>query len=141
MHQPIRVLFVCDGNAGRAQMAAGLLRVQGGARFAAHSAAIEPRPLEPLAVAVLQEVGIDIGEQPAKSLNDYEDLQFDYVVTLYEDEQPTCLDFSRDGHALYWRCPDPSEVAGPEAERLAAFRQARDALKVQVEAWCAALPG
>lgn len=139
MHQPIRVLFVCDGNAGRAQLAAGLLRARGGARFAVHSTAIEPGPQEPLAVAVMQEIGIDIGEPPGKSLNDYEDLQFDYVVTLYADEPPTCLDFSRDGHALYWRCPDPSEVA--ETERLAAFRQARDTLKAQVEAWCAALPG
>jgi len=141
MHQPIRVLFLCDGNAERSQMAEGLLRARGGVRFAVHSAGIDPRPLDPMAVTVMREVGIDIAGQRSKHLNDYEELQFDYVVTLGEKARSSYLDFARDGHALHWQCLDPAEAAGSDAERLAAFRQAREAITVHLASWLAALAG
>lgn len=140
MHQPIRVLFLCEGNADRSQMAEGLLRVEGGDRFEVHSAGIDPRPLDPLAVAAMQEVGIDIAGQPSKHLNDYEDMQFDYVVTLCEQVVGSCLDFARDGHSLHWQCSDPSDSPGSDADRLAAFRQAREEIKENLDAWLKTLP-
>jgi arsenate reductase len=140
MHHPIRVLFLCEGNADRSQMAEGLLRARGGQRFEVHSAGIDPRPLDPLAVAAMQEIGIDISQQPSKHLNDYEDMQFDYVVTLCEQVVGSCLDFARDGHTLHWYCSDPAGVTGSDVERLAAFRQARDELKAHLDAWIGAHP-
>ncbi len=140
MHQPIRVLFLCEGNADRSQMAEGLLQARGDQRFEVHSAGIDPRPLDPLAVAAMQEIGIDISQQPSKHLNDYEDMQFDYVVTLCEQVVGSCLDFARDGHTLHWHCADPSDSSGSDADRLTAFRKARDEIKGLLEIWIEALP-
>lgn len=140
MHHPTRVLFLCEGNADRSQMAEGLLRARGDQRFEVHSAGIDPRPLDPLAVAAMQEVGIDISQQPSKHLNDYEDMQFDYVVTLCEQVVGSCLDFARDGHVLHWYCSNPSDSPGSSAVRLAAFRKARDEIKEHLETWLEVLP-
>ncbi len=141
MHQPIRVLFLCEGNADRSQMAEGLLRARGGARFEAHSAGIEPRPLDPLTVSVMQEAGIAIAEQRSKGLNDYEDTQFDYVVILDDKLDSGCLDFPRDGHTLHWNCSDPAAATGTPAARQAAYRQARDEIQGKLESWLAGLAG
>lgn len=140
MHHPIRVLFLCEGNADRSQMAEGLLRARGDQRVEVHSAGIDPRPLDPLAVAAMQEIGIDISQQPSKHLNDYEDMQFDYVVTLCEQVVGSCLDFARDGHTLHWYCSDPGDSHGSDAERLAAFCKARDEIKELLDSWIEALP-
>ncbi|HEY6611717.1 MAG TPA: arsenate reductase ArsC [Pseudomonas sp.] len=140
MRQPIRVLFLCEGNADRSQMAEGLLRAQGDQRFEVHSAGIDPRPLDPLAIAAMQEIGIDIAGQPSKHLNDYEEMQFDYVVTLCERVVGSCLDFARDGHSLRWYCIDPSDSPGSDADRLAAFRQAREEIQGHLDAWMKTLP-
>ena len=140
MHHPIRVLLLCEGNADRSQMAEGLLRARGDQRFEVHSAGIDPRPLDPLAVASMQEIGIDISQQPSKHLNDYEDMQFDYVVTLCEQVVGSCLDFARDGHTLHWYCSDPGDSHGSDAERLAAFCKALDEIKELLDSWIEALP-
>lgn len=140
MHHPIRVLFLCDGNADRSQMAEGLLRTLGGERFEVYSAGIEPRPLAPLAVTAMQEIGIAIDQHQSNDLNDYEAMQFDYVVTLYARVESNFLDFARDGHVLHWRCFDPDEATGSEVQKLAVFRHARDEIKARLEAWVAAVP-
>lgn len=140
MHHPIRVLFLCEGNADRSQMAEGLLRARGDQRFEVHSAGIDPRPLDPLAVAAMLEIGIDISQQSSKHLNDYEDMQFDYVVTLCEQVVGSCLDFARDGHTLHWSCEDPSDAPGSDADRLVAFRRAREEIRARLEEWVEALP-
>ena len=139
MHHPIRVLFLCEGNADRSQMAEGLLRARGDQRFEVHSAGLDPRPLDPLAIAAMQEVGIDISQQTSKHLNDYEDMQFDYVVTLCEQVVGSCLDFARDGHVLHWYCSDPTEATGSDTERLTAFSEAREEIDSQLDTWLLAL--
>ena len=135
MHHPIRVLFVCDGNAERSQMAEALLRSAGGSTFDVHSAGIDPAPVHPLAIAVIREIGIDMASARSKHLNDYIDTQFDYVITLCEQAQKNCLDFPRDGHALYWQCGDPAAVEGSDAHKLEAFRVVRDAIGARGAAW------
>lgn len=141
MLQPIRVLFLCDGNADRSLMAEGLLRSCGSERFEVHSAGVAPEtPTAPtdLAVAVMQEAGVDISQQRSKCLNDYEDLQFDYVVTFCEQTKSSCLAFPRDAHNEHWQCIDPGEVQGSDADQLAAFRQARDEISARLRSWLAA---
>lgn len=138
MHQPIRVLFLCDGNADRSQMAEGLLRHLEPERYAAYSAGIEANPLAGMAVTVMQELGIDISQQRSTALNDLEDIQFDYVITLCEQAKSSCLAFPRDGHVERWTCSDPGSADGSEADRLAAFRQARDEIHARLRAWLSA---
>ncbi|MCQ2036324.1 arsenate reductase ArsC [Stutzerimonas kunmingensis] len=135
MHQPIRVLFLCDGNADRSQMAEGLLRHLEPERYAVYSAGIEAKPLAAMAVAVMQELGIDISQQHSTCLNDLEDIQFDYVVTLCEQVKSSCLAFPRDVHNEHWPCSDPGNVQGSDADRLAAFRQTRDEIHTRLRAW------
>jgi len=135
MHTPIRVLFVCDGGTARSRMAEALLRQQGGDRFEVHSAGVEAEALSPLAVEAMREIGITLDDSPTSALNDFEDMQFDYVISLCDEAKTACLAFPRDGHNLHWVCLDPGEVQGTAEQQHAAFRQARDNIKQMVNAW------
>ncbi|WP_197722833.1 arsenate reductase ArsC [Sulfurivermis fontis] len=135
MPTPLRVLFICDGNAARSQMAAGLLRHLGGSDFEVHSAGLEAAAPQPQAIAALQEIGIDIAGLPTPHIDDYEAMQFDYVITLCEETKESCLAFPRDHANLHWECADPADVSGPTAAVTAAYRQVRDQLRRQIEQW------
>lgn len=135
MHHPIRVLFLCEGNADRSQMAEGLLRKLGGADFDVHSAGLEPREIDPLAIQVMNEIGIDISSHGITHLDDYLDTQFDYVISLCDQAKNSCIAFPRDGHNLHWACMDPSAAGGSDAVRLDAYRQVRDAITTLLRPW------
>lgn len=135
MHHPIRVLFVCDGGSARSQMAEALLRTLGGKDFEVRSAGLEPEALNPLASKVMQEIGIPVAGQHVNHINDYEAIQFDYVITLCDQARDSCLAFPRDIDNLHWSCPDPTEAQGSEEKRLVAFRNARDHIRKQIEIW------
>jgi len=135
MHTPIRVLFVCDGGTARSRMAEALLRRMGGDRFEVHSAGIEAEALHPLAVEVMREMGVALDDSPTPALNDFEDMQFDYVISLCDEAKTACLAFPRDGHNLHWTCPDPGEAQGTVEKRHAVYRQARDDINQLVQAW------
>jgi arsenate reductase len=130
-----KVLFLCDGNADRSQMAEGLLRKLDNEHFDVHSAGIEPRPLNPLAVTVMQEISIDIAGHRSKHLNDYMDTRFDYIITLCDKVNSSCMSFPRDGHVIHWQCTDPESTHGDETQKLAAFRSSRDELASHIKIW------
>jgi arsenate reductase len=135
----IRVLFLSDGNAARSQMAEALLHNLGGTGFEVRSAGLDPMPLHALAVQAMAEIGIDISGQRGKHLNEYLDTRFDHVITLCGRDQHFCPDFPHDGETLHWICEDPGAAGGTEAEKLVAYRQARDDIRLQLERWLAAL--
>src|SRR5574340_935576 len=95
-HYPVRVLFLCTGNSARSQMAEGLLRSMGGQDFEVRSAGLEPKELNPLAVKAMAESNIDISSQRSKHLNEYLDIQFDYVITVCDRARDSCPTFPRD---------------------------------------------
>ncbi|MFI5273165.1 MAG: arsenate reductase ArsC [Ktedonobacterales bacterium] len=135
---PQRILFLCTHNSSRSQMAEGLLRARGGGRYLAFSAGTEPRSVHPLAIEVLREIGIDISAKAgyfAKSLRVFEGQQppMDLVVTVCDDAAEACPFFPGARRQEHWGFPDPSAVTGSEAERLAAFRQARDAIAARID--------
>jgi arsenate reductase len=127
-----RVLFVCTHNSARSQMAEGLLRAWGGDRFEAHSAGTVATRLRPEAVAVMQELGIDIAAQQSKTLTGYLALPWDLVVTVCDQARESCPVIRGAAATLHWSVDDPSAVDGDEAQRLAAFRAARDELSQRV---------
>jgi arsenate reductase len=127
------VLFVCTHNASRSQMAEGFLRRLGGSAYEAASAGTEPGELHPLAVAVMAEEGIDISGQRAKSVDDFVQQQFDYVITLCDDANESCPIFPNARHRLHWSFPDPSAASGTREERLAVFRTVRDGIKARLK--------
>lgn len=125
--QPMRVLFLCTHNSSRSQMAEGLLRARGGAAYDVFSAGTQPRVVHPLAIKVMQELGIDISGQSAKSLKEFLDQPpMALVVTVCDEAAEACPYFPNARRQVHWGFPDPSRVEGSEEERLAAFRHIRD---------------
>ena len=135
--QPLRVLFLCTHNSSRSQMAEGLLRARGGERYQVFSAGTEPRVVHPLAIAAMAEVGIAISEQTgarAKGIAEFaEQPPMDLVVTVCDEAAETCPFFPNARHQEHWGFPDPSAATGSEEERLAVFRQVRDAIAARIE--------
>ncbi|GBC85371.1 Glutaredoxin arsenate reductase [bacterium HR11] len=127
-----RVLFLCTENSARSQMAEGLLRHLGGPAFEVYSAGTRPSAVHLLTVRVMQEVGIDIRDQYAKSVEAFRDMAFDVVVTLCDGARETCPVLPGAPLQLHWDIPDPRAVEGSEDERLAAFRRARDLIRARI---------
>ena len=90
-----KVLFLCTHNSCRSQMAEGLLRDMAGDKFEVYSAGVEPTSVHPLAKKVLQEIGIDISGQQSKSVDEFLDKEFDYVITVCDNARQTCPFFPR----------------------------------------------
>ena len=118
------LLFLCVANSARSQMAEGLARARFGPRARVASAGSWPTAVNPLAVAALDEVGIDIREQRSTSVDDVDPATVDVVVTLCAEE--VCPVFPGRVRRLHWPMPDPAGAPGSEAERLERFRAVRD---------------
>jgi arsenate reductase len=105
----IRVLFLCTHNSVRSQMAEGLLREVGGARFEVYSAGSEPAPqIHPLAVQTMGRMGIDISQQQPKQLSQLSQQVFDYVITVCDHTHELCPTFVDAPEQIYWTHPDPT---------------------------------
>jgi arsenate reductase len=122
---PIRVLFVCTGNSARSQLAEALLTQHGGAAFAAFSAGTVPKGVNPYTLRVLAEVGIDWSHARSKSVDEFLDQPFDYVITVCDRARQSCPVFPGEHNSLHWGLDDPAEVEGTDAETLAAFQRTR----------------
>ena len=133
-----RILFLCTHNSSRSQMAEGLLQARGGADYSAYSAGTVPGGIHPLAIRAMAEIGIDISEAAghhSKGLDAYAGEAFDLVVTVCDAAAGECPFFPGARSQQHWGFPDPSAVTGTEEERLAAFRQVRDAIAARIEAF------
>lgn len=130
--EPIAVLFLCRGNSGRSQVGEALLGHLGGRAFDARSAGTEPRPVSPLAVAILKEAGIDWAGARSKSVAEFHGRQFDYVITLSDLARDACPELPGSMNTLHWRLDDPAAVEGSEDARLAAYRRTRDELSARL---------
>lgn len=133
------VVFLCRANSARSQMAEGWLRALSGSRIVVRSAGTHPSALHPLAIQVMAEVGIDIGYQQAKHVDDLEDLAAAVVVTVCDIAREECPVWLRAAAQLHWSIPDPASVPDEEA-RLAAFRAVRDDLRERVNGLLPLLP-
>jgi arsenate reductase len=132
----IRVLFVCVHNSARSQMAEAFLNTLGGDRFTASSAGLEPGKLNPLAVEVMKEIGIDISRSSTKSVFDVykSGALFSYVIAVCDAEAAQrCPTFPGITRTLLWSFPDPSSFTGTWEERLARTREVRDVIKARIE--------
>jgi arsenate reductase (thioredoxin) len=138
MKQP--VLILCTGNSARSQMAEGLLRALAGDHFEVFSAGTKPSTVNSLAIAAMDERGIDIRSQRSKHLNEYLDQPFEYVITVCDNAAETCPLFPGPARRIHWSFPDPAAVQGSEAERLASFREVRDAIEGRLRSWVATPP-
>ncbi len=120
---PIRVLFLCTGNAARSVIAEALLREMGGTDFEVHSAGVAPKGINPYTRRVLAGEGIDTSWAESKHMSRFEDQHFDYVITVCDDAAEQCPVFPGDPQRIHWSFADPAAVEGTDIEKLAAFHK------------------
>ena len=136
--QKDKVLFVCVHNSARSQMAEALLKKMAGDRFVAESAGFEPGVINPLAVEVMKEIGIDISGNQTKSVFDLfkEGKLYTYVITVCDEASAEkCPIFPMITTRLHWSFADPSMFAGTHEEKLEKTRQIREAIRNKIESW------
>jgi arsenate reductase (thioredoxin) len=134
-----KVLFICVHNSARSQMAEAFLNELCRDYFEAHSAGLEPGQLNPLAVQVMSEVGIDISGKKTQGVFDvFKSGQFfPYVITVCdESEAKGCPIFPGVTYRLHWSFPDPSAIRGSYGQRLEGARKIRDEIRARIEMWC-----
>jgi arsenate reductase len=135
MSSEIRVLFLCTGNSARSQMAEGWLRHLAGGRFVALSAGTHPVGLNPYAVKVMEEIGIDISGNRSKSVQEFTGQRFDYVITVCDRAKESCPIFPGASSVLHWSFEDPAARAGPDEDRKVIFRKVRDQISDRIKAF------
>jgi protein-tyrosine-phosphatase len=127
---PTSVLFACTHNAIRSPMAEAILKHHHGRRIYVDSVGVRIEELDPFAVAVMEEIGIDIRRHRAKSFDELEDTSFDLVISLSPEAQHSAVELTRtmDCVVEFWPMLDPSGVEGNREARLDAYREVRDQL-------------
>ncbi len=134
--EKMKILFLCTGNSCRSQMAEGWARHLKGDVIEAYSAGIETHGLNPLAVKVMNEAGVDIAGHHSKNLSDLADVQFDYVITVCDNAHESCPIFPGKTKVVHAGFDDPPRLAKDaisEAEALAHYRRVRDEIRAFVE--------
>ena len=127
-----RVLLLCTGNSARSQMAEGLLRNDGGARFEVESAGVSPSRVRPEAIEAMREIGVDISGQRSKSVEEFAGQAFDYVITVCDNAREQCPIYPAETERIHWSFDDPAAAEGDESERLAVFRRVRDEIRARL---------
>jgi arsenate reductase len=128
----LKVLFLCTENACRSQMAEGLVNHDLDRQVQAYSAGIKPSQVNPRAIQVMGELGIDISQQRSKSVDEMKGEQFDLVITVCDKAAAQCPMFPGNAEILHISFPDPAQATGTEEEILAVFRRVRDELRRQL---------
>jgi len=124
----LKVLFLCAENACRSQMAEGLVNHDLAGQVQAFSAGVRPTRVNPMAIQVMAELGIDISRHRSKSVDDLAGEQFDLVITLCDSAAEQCPIFPGETEVMHVGFPDPARSSG--SERI--FRKVRDALREQL---------
>ena len=136
MEKP-NVLFLCTGNTARSQMAEAFLKKYAGDRFEVFSAGYAPREINPLTWKVMAEKGFDLSGQYSKGVGDFlGKMSLRYLIIVCANAEKTCpKTFPGVLFRLFWPFDDPAAITGSEAEKLAAFRRARDQIDQKIQLW------
>lgn len=128
----IKVMFLCTGNSCRSQMAEGFAREHGAGIIEAYSAGLTPAGVNPRAIAVMKEIGIDISTQKSKAIDEKLLKQMDVIVTLCGHAEAMCPMTPPGIKRIHIPVDDPVGTIGTEEEIMSAFRRARDEIKERV---------
>ena len=124
-----KVLFLCTENACRSQMAEGLVNHDLAGQVKAFSAGVRPNRVNPRAIQVMGELGVDISQHRSKSVDDLAGEQFDLVITVCDNAAEQCPMFPGNTEIMHINFPDPAQTTGSEEEILTEFRRVRDDLR------------
>ncbi len=119
-------------------MAEGFLRAYGGESYVARSAGTKPSTVNPLAVRVMREIGIDISNHQSKNVGGYLGQHFPFVITVCDNAKEHCPIFPGPCIREHWPFPDPAAATGTDDERLTVFRNVRDAIGLRVRGFVSA---
>ena len=127
--QMINVLVLCTGNSCRSQMAEGYIRKFGNGNVNVSSAGIEAHGVNPKAIRVMAEDGINISNHTSVLVDNYQKKDFDYIITVCDHARENCPYFPAGGQKLHHDFPDPAKASGSEVEIMDEFRKVRDMIK------------
>ncbi len=124
-----RILVLCTGNSCRSQIADGYLKHFAGSNAEVYSAGVETHGVNPRAIAIMKEDGIDISNHTSNNVNEYTQIPFDYVITVCDHAKERCPYFPTKAQLFHHNFPDPAKATGTEEEIMQAFRNVREEIK------------
>ncbi|TKC00947.1 arsenate reductase ArsC [Pedobacter cryophilus] len=125
----MNILVLCTGNSCRSQLAEGYLKYFAGDKANIYSAGIETHGVNPRAIATMLEDGIDISNHTSNNVDEYADIDFDYVITVCDNAKEACPVFPSKAKTFHYNFPDPAKAQGTEEEIMAQFRAVREMIK------------
>lgn len=132
------ILVLCTGNSCRSQIAHGYLEhFTDGRSVKVYSAGVETHGVNPRAIATMKEDGIDISHHTSNHIDEYRDINFDFVITVCDNAKERCPYFPTNAIKLHHNFPDPAKASGTEEEIMAQFREVRDIIKTYCEEFAA----
>lgn len=129
----MKILFICTHNSSRSQMAEGIANSMFGDSFEAYSAGTSPSSVNPYAISAMKDIGINIENNRSKSVNEFNDLNFDYAVTVCDSARESCPVFTGAKKVIHKSFNDPSSTTGNSEEILEEFKSVRDQIKTWIE--------
>jgi arsenate reductase (thioredoxin) len=127
------ILILCTGNSCRSQIAHGYLQQFAGNRAMVYSAGVETHGVNPRAIAVMKEDGVDISNHTSNHVDEYRHVNFDYVITVCDNAKERCPYFPTHAVKLHHNFPDPAKATGTEEEIMNEFRRVRGMIKEYCE--------
>lgn len=137
--EPYKILFLCTGNSARSIFGEYLIRRIGGTRFQSYSAGSYPTGrVNPYALRVLKDVyHIDASEARSKGCEEFQEVEFDFVITVCDKARETCPVWPGQPIIAHWGAPDPAEAEGTDEEIYRQFRQVAMLIRRRIELFCA----
>ena len=127
-----KILVLCTGNSCRSQIAEGYLRHFANGNAEVYSAGVETHGVNPKAIAIMQEDGIDISNHTSNNIDEYYDIDFDFVITVCDNAKERCPFFPTKAKKFHYNFPDPAKASGTDEEIAEEFRKVRQ----QIKAYC-----
>ncbi len=124
-----KILVLCTGNSCRSQIAHGYLQLFGEDKVEVYSAGVETHGVNPRAITIMAEDGIDISHHTSNNILEYASIEFDFVITVCDNAKERCPYFPSKAKQLHYNFPDPAKVQGTDEEIWNEFRKVRDMIK------------
>lgn len=124
-----KVLILCTGNSCRSQIAEGYIKHFAQDKAQVYSAGVETHGVNPKAIATMLQDGIDISSHTSNHVDEYKDIDFDYIITVCDNAQERCPYIPGNAKRMHYNFPDPAKAKGSEAEIEMEFARVRDMIK------------
>lgn len=124
-----KILVLCTGNSCRSQIAEGYLKHYAAGKAEVYSAGVETHGVNPRAIAIMKEDGIDISKHTSNNIDEYRDMDFDFVITVCDNARERCPFFPSKAQKFHYNFPDPAKASGSEEEIMQQFREVRKLIK------------